>query len=157
MKSTAFISFLLLFPISFIGNLFAQGWEPPFEFEANYLSTTLPDEKIFNNFDSALVILKVQFDEIEDRINWFDIVRVDLFKKDSVAYHFFNTDINPDWGANSKKTKIEVYPDSITLSLVQYLEKIKSVEFEPTKYAEKYRLVPVYIPVRLNSQSKPAY
>ena len=143
--------------MSFFVNPFAQEWEPPFEFEADYLSTNLPNDKIFNDFDSALVILKVQFHESENRINWFDIVRVDLFKSDSVAYNFYNTEINPDWTANAQKTKNEVYPDSITLSLVRYLDKIKSVEFEPTKYAEKYRLTPFYIPVRLNSKSKPAY
>jgi len=157
MKSTSFIFLVLLLSMSLFVNSFAQEWEPPFEFEADYLSTNLPDDKIFNNFDSALVILKVQFHEVENRINWFDILRVDLYQNDSVAYNFFNTDINPDWTSNAKKTNIEVYPDSITLSLVQYLEKIKAVEFEPTKYAEEYRLVPVSVPVRLKPQRKPAY
>lgn len=157
MKSTAFILFLLLFSISVFGNSFAQEWEPPFKFEADYLSTNLPDDKTFNEFDSALVILKVQFHEVENRINWFDILKVDLFKNDSLAYSFYNNDIDPDWSENAQKTKIEVYPDSITLSLVKDLEKVKSVEFEPTKYVEEYRLVPVYVPVRLNQQNETPY
>jgi hypothetical protein len=157
MKSVSIILLTIFLSMSHFGSSFAQEWEPPFEFETNFLSFPLPDDHHFNDFDSALVILKVQFHEKENRISWFDLMRVDMFKNDSLAYNYFNTEINSDWRASDKKTNNEVYPDSITIKLVHYLDVVKDVEFEPTKYAEEYRLVPVSVPVRLKPQRKPAY
>lgn len=159
MKSVYVSSFLIIISILVSSNTFAQNWEPPFKIEPDSLLFDLPQTPMFSNYDSAYAFIKIQFHEDKNKIRWFDLIKLNLFKSDSVIYSFFIYDyqVTSDWSKNAKQKDIKTYPDSVTISLIHYLDKkIKRMEFEPTKYVKEYRLTPISVPIRLKND-KPAH
>lgn len=141
---------MLLLAVIFIAvPSYAQQWELPFKVVPDSMQFNMPSNDIFAPFDSAFVVLKIRFKETENRVKWVDIVKLDLFKADTSAYHFFN-DVNSGWSVKAEPLAIEDYPDQITKELRKYLQtKLTGMCFEPTEYVDEYRLIPFTVPVRL--------
>ena len=54
------------------------------------------------------------------------------------------------WHADARPFPMEDYPDQIIKDLHSYLEvRLTRMHFEPIEHAQKYRLIPFAMPVRL--------